>query len=111
MRYTIPEIQKIVAKKGGSEDGSFILKNWKRISKREAFRLNSYLKDYEKDGQKINRSPSCHFFKCTKLRNNKCSSYDSRPKICQNYPFYGKLENPHIPVTGGCGFIKCEKNP
>ena len=46
----ISDTKKQLKKYKYNDDAKFILKNWRRISKKEAIKRNSYLKKWEEDG-------------------------------------------------------------
>jgi len=74
----------------------FILRNWKRLSRKEAIKINPRLKaiDYK-----------VYFYQCTKQVNNLCQIHDGRPDICANYPSYVKLSR-QMSYSKDCGYFK-----
>lgn len=69
-------------------DIGFVLANWKPVKRRIAKKKNPHQVlnyDRSKTGQKW-RSQYWH---CTKVTDTGCSVYDSRPRVCSDFPLYG----------------------
>ena len=57
----------------------------KKITKRKAKKINPYLVSVISNRQQ--------YFTCKHLISSGCSNYENRPKICSQYPYYGKTES------------------
>lgn len=85
LRYTRRMLVAINPRGG---DMRFVLDNWKPIKRRIAKKKNPHQVlnyDRSKTGQKW-RSQYWH---CTKVTDAGCSVYDSRPRVCSDFPLYG----------------------
>jgi Fe-S-cluster containining protein len=60
----------------------FIIKNWKRISRKTARKLNPY---HFNTTNKYSNGKMPYYYTCKLLKDNKCSVYEERPEICRNH--------------------------
>jgi Fe-S-cluster containining protein len=102
LRYSIKDIREILKKYPSNLDAIFILKNWERISYKDALKINSRIKIFKKNYKKS------YFYICNKYDkiNKKCTIHDNKPRICKDYPFYGKNKIPLglVFYNDKCGF-------
>lgn len=69
-------------------DAGFVLANWKPVKRRIAKKKNPHqVLNYDRSttGQKWRSQ----YWQCTKVTDAGCSVYDSRPRVCKDYPLYG----------------------
>lgn len=86
-----------------SEERAFILKHWKRISRKKALELNPYLRtlieEYIKGGVTL------YWYSCEYLGNDSlCTNYENRLPVCSGYPFYGNEPNNEFLYGENCGY-------
>ncbi len=89
---TKKEVKEIYKQNKNNTDALFILNNWFRISKQQAFKKNPYLKEWAKKEvySKTNKNRvkflvyTCHQFN---EKTKSCQVYSKRPNICSKYPF------------------------
>lgn len=85
-------------------DAAFILKNWERISKKEALEINPHLAEWE--------TKRHFFYRCAKFDKNTrlCSVHEDRPRVCSRYPFYGRDKLPFSEpfYSESCGYNREE---
>lgn len=75
-------------------DGSFLARNWIKISFKEAVKLNPSLTEKDR-----------YYYKCLSLVDNKCSNHKERPGICSGYPNYSGRDEPISLLNKiNCGF-------
>lgn len=67
-------------------DMSFILANWKPISRRRAKKKNPYM---VLDPRHAGRS----FWHCRRVTDEGCSVHATRPRVCRDYPLYDNHPN------------------
>lgn len=60
----------------------------KKITKRKAKKINPHLVSIVKNSQS--------YFTCKHLSESGCGNYENRPKICSQYPYYGKTPEEFI---------------
>lgn len=81
----------LAAKAGGrivGGDMGFVLANWKPVKRRIAKKKNPHqVLNYDRSntGQKWRSQ----YWQCTKVTDAGCSVYDSRPRVCKDFPLYG----------------------
>lgn len=88
-------------------DISFIIKHWKIIDKEEALRRNSEIIVF---GSELDK---CAIFKCDQFNEEtrKCMSYEIRPELCKEFPYYSKktgltiLSSEFKAYTKDCGYL------
>lgn len=64
-------------------DAKFVLENWKPLSRRRAKKKNQYM-------IKSTTAKATKYWHCNKVTDTGCSVYDRRPRVCSDYPLYGK---------------------
>jgi Fe-S-cluster containining protein len=81
------------------KDMDICSKYFKLITKKEAFEINSELKEWE-------CVDKLSFFKCNALKNNKCSIHDNKPEVCHGFPYYNnkKLHPGFKFYNKNCGY-------
>jgi Fe-S-cluster containining protein len=74
----------------------FILRNWKRLSRVEAIKINPRLAkiDYK-----------VYFYHCKFIDGNMCTIHDARPPICSDYPSGMKISR-QMSYSKDCGYFK-----
>ena len=65
------------------------------ITRDEAITINPHLLKWEKDWSEEgrgNEGTQMNFYTCTKhdTETNKCMVHEERPRVCSNYPWYGR---------------------
>lgn len=75
-----------------NNDVLFVWLNWKPISKEEAFKINPHLRLWEERFIERNCLEKLNFWTCTKHDpvTNKCTVHEHRPKVCSDFPWYGR---------------------
>lgn len=58
----------------------------RKISKRRAKKINPHLLS------EVGKDKSQHYFTCKNLTENGCGAYESRPRMCSEFPHYGRTE-------------------
>lgn len=78
------QIEIIAKQEEKNSDYNFAYRNFKEISKKEAYKINPYLKNWSKE-QYI----QC-FYKCKQYEpiSKKCNVYSIRPRVCSGFPWY-----------------------
>ena len=90
-------------------DVIFIAKNWSELSKKDAISRNPHIKTWKGEGDIDNNEK--YFYECLRFNREtrKCSAYESRPKVCSGFPYYGKKINPKNLYSPECGFVEENK--
>lgn len=74
-----------------NDDPIFIYLNWTPISTEDALRINPHIQTWFDAWEKSGQTRKWHFYKCSKLtEDNKCGVHDERPRVCREFPWYGK---------------------
>jgi Fe-S-cluster containining protein len=75
-------MEQVKTKIGRIDDAQFILDNWEEITPEEFEKTNPYAAEKYRGRTGL--------YKCNKFNREtrKCDSYDIRPTLCRNYPFY-----------------------
>jgi hypothetical protein len=81
------------------EDSDWILKHFKRISRKEAIsRVPGY------------KTADAYFYECDAFENNECTKHDDpkRPRMCREFPWYGRkpCKDSVIHHYPDCSFLK-----
>lgn len=80
---------------GTGPDWDFIKSNWKKISARRAKKANPYIFSHGPDRtKKVKRSKQ--FYRCVNLTPTGCGTYETRPPVCRDYPYYGQQPHPNM---------------
>lgn len=56
----------------------------RKISKRRAKKINPYTVKLAGNNRE--------YFTCVNYKGGRCTDYEGRPRMCSNYPYYGKTE-------------------
>jgi len=113
IQYSPEEINEIAEYSSEGSDAKFIKENWELITKEEALEINSYLEEWFK----LPHNKQFHQYKCKKLdyTTNKCTIRDTRPRVCEGFPWYDKDPVRNEPLySPDCGYqidIKEEVTP
>jgi len=109
LRYSKKYVRDVVrtSKRAGDKntDGLLMLNHWKRIPRLEAEAINpEYIGTHE----------GYYFYRCNKLKDNKCSDHGGKTRICSGYPFYDDFPDPlevnDKLMTSKCGFYMTPEN-
>ena len=96
IRYSKTDFRKMLKEGKNVPDAQFILANWKRISRKEAKRINPNLIVGKGAWDYI-----CIQYDRDKRR---CKVYAQRPAVCRKFPIYKKLDSEVLHSLPECGF-------
>jgi len=99
LRYTKKEI----AATWSDINGKFMVKNWVRISKKQALKNNPHVahlqKLYAEEGS------TTYWYACKLLKDGLCSVHENKPPICSGYPWYDQQpDKGEYLYSATCGF-------
>lgn len=79
----------------------FIKEHWKPLSFEEGLKRSPWVKVFK--GKKV------AFFECDQYDADRhvCSCHESKPSICQGFPYYGMLPDPELNI-GACKYDEVE---
>jgi len=81
-----------------------MIKNWKRISKKQALKNNPHVAHLE-EAYAADDDSTTYWYACKLLKDNKCSVQESKPPICSGYPWYDQEpDRGEYLYSATCGF-------
>jgi len=89
MRQQLRKVHRDGLKTTPGSDLDFARKHWKPMSRRLAKKKNPYSVAVSDAAKTL---AGAMFFSCSKVGHDGCTVYESRPKVCSQYPRYGRTE-------------------